>query len=217
MRSAICAKFASVTLGSMSKRTKTFSNSARISLLIVLVALAAGAGFWLKRSQITSPPRPPIYAPKVPAGMMAYIIFLPNAQAFLTRKIIMEKNPFPKPPTWEMKAGHTLELLCQRLKELPQNTKVLSFPKRGKDGVVTINLSEDFMKLQMQPDTAVALVLDAMASTLGTVASPNGKPVKMKVLVENQRVHGFSEFDLSEPWTSTQPQDETPPRTEDTV
>jgi hypothetical protein len=79
---------------------------------------------------------------------------------------------------------------------------------------VTVNLNAAFKKLDTSPETAVALVLDAMAKTLGAVNDPNGKPVKLRVLVEGKPLTVFNQYDLSEPWTSTQPEDETAPDAE---
>lgn len=194
------------------------SNSARISLAIIIIALIVGVVVWKRRphnntainsGQITT-------LRKLPPGMVLYTIYVPDDQALLTQKILAEKNPYPKKPTWEMKAGRTLELLFTKLKDLPSGTKILLVPKREKNGVVRINLSREFSRIQAKPDTVVALVLDAMASTLGAVdvggkTLNGGKAMKLRILIENQPVHEFSEFDLSTPWTSTQPQEEIAP------
>jgi hypothetical protein len=203
------------------------SDWVQLILVVCVVCVVSLAGaLWWKNHPVPAPaPKPPrvvkpVVTPQVMGhGTMVYTVYLPNEQAFLSRKKIEEKNPFPKPPTWEMKAGRTLELLFKKLTDLPPGTKILQIPKREKNGVVQINLSREFSRIQTKPDTVVALVLDAIASTLGAVEANGktlngGKPLKVRVLIENQPLREFSEFDLSEPWKSTQPQDETAPDAE---
>jgi hypothetical protein len=191
-----------------------------LPVLIVVIILAAGLIWWLRRpAPISNGGKTfptPTATPKSnkPPAMVSYTLYLPNDQALLSRHTVAEKNPFHGTPSWTLKAGRTLELLCQRLKDLPRATKVLNSPKRDAHGVVTVNMSDEFMKLDGAHETTVALVLDAMAKTLGAVDSPDGKPVKMRVLVEGKPIKTLSEFDLSEPWTSTQPEDETAPDAE---
>jgi hypothetical protein len=195
-----------------------------LPVVALLVLLVGGVLWWLSRPappvndgrpMPTSAPTP---SPTVNTGKpatMSYTIFLPNEQAFLSRKIITEKNPFPGTPTWSQKAERSLVILCQRLTALPRATKVLSPPKKDAKGIVTVNMSDEFMQLNGKHETTVGLVLDAIASTLGAVDSPGGKPAKVRILVEGKPITTLSEFDLSDIWTSSQPADETPPRPED--
>lgn len=194
-------------------------NGTLISLLIGLAAFGVGALLYsfLGPSRTTFPPTPKPTPVPMKNGMpvvMNYTMYVPNDNALLSRITVTEKNPFPRKPTWEMKAGRTLELLCKRLNLVPKRTKVLSAPKKDKNGIVTVNLSEDFNVLKEAHETSVALILDSMAATLGAVENPDGKPVPMRVLIEGKKLDIFSEYDLSEPWKSSQPADETPPDAE---
>jgi hypothetical protein len=188
-----------------------------VSLLIVIAAVGLGGLFYRRQARRVAPPTPQPTPASTKGGLpatMSYTMYVPDDNALLSRMVVTEKNPFPRPPTWEMKAGHTLELLCKKLILLPRALKVLSSPKRGKDGVVTVNFSDEFNVLKEAHETSVALILDSMASTLGAVDDPDGKPVPMRVLIEGKPVGIFSEYDLSEPWKSSQPADETPPDAE---
>jgi hypothetical protein len=190
------------------------------TLLFLIVALlwAVALIWWLRRPQPISDVGQPLPTPTThtvpPSHTLVYTLFLPNDQALLTRHSVTEKNSFSAKPDWTRKANRALELLCKRLKDLPQGTRLLGVPQRDAKGIVTVNLNAAFKKLDTSPETAVALVLDAMAKTLGAVNDPNGKPVKLRVLVEGKPLTVFNQYDLSEPWTSTQPEDETAPDAE---
>ena len=204
---------------STDNRPEKKQSGALMSLAIVAIAIGAGAFLYSRQNATNVTPTPTPKPTPVPMknGMpvvMNYTMYLPNDNAFLSRTTVTEKNPFPRKPTWEMKAGRTLELLCKRLDLVPKRTKVLSAPKKDKNGVVTVNLSEDFNVLKEAHETSVALILDSMAATLGAVDDPDGKPVPMRVLIEGKKLDIFSEYDLSEPWKSSQPADETPPDAE---
>jgi hypothetical protein len=190
-----------------------------LPLLIVALVWAAGLLWWLRQPAPMANggqalPTPVATPPKAPPAVISYTLFLPNDQALLSRHTVTEKNPLLVTPDWTHKAERALALLCERLKDLPPGTKVLGPPKKDADGVITINMSAEFKKLDQSSETAVALVLDAMAKTLGAVDSPGGKPVKLRVLVEGRPLQTLNQFDLSEPWTSTQPEDETAPNAE---
>ena len=191
-----------------------------LPLLFLAVALAAGVIWWLRRP--TTPTGPNTVATPVPTKTpqskrptaMSYTLYVPNDQALLSKRVVTEKNPFRTTPTWTLKAGRTLELLFKRLTILPRNTKVLNSPKRDAHGVVTVNVSQEFMTLDSAHETTAALVLDSIAKTLESVEPSDGKRTKVRILVEGKPIKTLSEFDLSEPWTSTQPADEMPPDAE---
>lgn len=189
-----------------------------LPILVVVIALAAGLAWWMRRPATVGNVRVTPTPTQAPSGQrpatMSYTLYLPNDQALLSKYVFSEKNPFPKTPTWEMRAGRTLELLSKRLNALPRTTKVLAPPKRFENNVVVVNMSREFMKLDSMHETRVGLVLDAIAKTLEAVEPSDGERVKVRILVEGKPIQTLSEFDLSDVWTSSQPADEMPPDAE---
>lgn len=190
-----------------------------------MIVGAGGVLWWLRSpAPVEEPGTTPTATPVAQATpksaqpkTITHTLFVPNEQALLSKTSVTEQNALPSTPTWETKASHTLKILFKHLKDLPRGTKVLGAPTRDKKGIVTINFSREFRGLDTMHETPVALVLDSVACTLGAIESPEDKPVKLRILVEGKPLHTLSEYDLSQPWTSSQPMDETAPSAEDTV
>lgn len=158
----------------------------------------------------STPTTPPETTPKPKST--TFILFVPNDNALLSpQKITDDKTPADAP--YGVKAKRALELLFPRLQFLPARTRLLSAPKKDKNGVVRVDFSKEFLSLDKQHETPVMLTLDAMARTLGALDSADGKNLKsakMLVTVEGKTVPTLGQFSLDEPWTASETVPDTP-------
>jgi hypothetical protein len=152
----------------------------------------------------STPPVPPDTAPKPKST--TFILFVPNDNALLSLQEVPDAST-PGDAPYDVKARRALELLFPRLKFLPPRVKLLSAPKKEKNGVVRVDFSKEFLSLGAQHETPVMLTLDAMARTLGALDSPDGKNLKsakMQVLINGKTVSTLGQFSLDEPWTASE-------------
>jgi len=159
---------------------------------------ANGVSNSVGNSALESTPTPKSAAALGPA----YILFLPNADAMLSRRVVRDTSNVLL-TTYEQKSRRVLELLFKKLDFLPKGTQLLEAPKKGPNGVVRLNLSKPFLQLDTSPDTAVLLILDSISRTLGALGSKGNqaaKPAKILILVEGKSVREFNQFSLAEPW-----------------
>ena len=156
-------------------------------------------------------PTPTVAATPLPKATR-FVLFVPNDNALLSREIVHDTNT-PAGAPYPQKAKRALELLFPKIEFVPKGVKLLAAPTKEKNGVVRVNLSKEFLKLDSQPETPVMLTLDAMAKTLGALDSKDGKTfdsAKMQVLVEGKTVQTLSQFSLDEPWEASETKPETP-------
>jgi hypothetical protein len=152
----------------------------------------------------STPPVPPETTPKPKST--TYILFVPNANAMLSQQKVTDAST-PGDAPYGVKAKRALELLFPRLKFLPARTRLLSAPKKEKNGIVRVDFSKEFLNLGTQSETPIMLTLDAMARTLGALESPDGKNLKsakMQITVDGKTVSTLGEFSLDEPWTASE-------------
>jgi len=148
----------------------------------------------------------PAAATPAPQQGAAYTVFVPNADAMLSRKIVRDQSTAVA-TTYEQKAKRSLELLFKELEFLPSETRLLEAPKKDAKGMVRLNFSKPFLQLDTSPETPVLLILDAISATLGALESKPasvGKPVKVLIVVEGKTVREFNQFSLVEPWQASQ-------------
>lgn len=137
-------------------------------------------------------------------------LFVPNDDARLSRKTVTDEKTSTGAP-YGKKAARALELLFPQIEFLPTGLKIVSEPIKDKNGVVHVNLSKEFLKLNTAHETPVMLTLDAIARTLGALNGGGGKvspPAKVLFLVEGKTVPTLSEFSLEEPWTVSETESE---------
>lgn len=149
-------------------------------------------------------------AVKPKAKGTTFTLFVPNDQALLSLQTVRDTST-PSGATYEQKAKRVLELLWKKLEFLPPQTRLLEPPQKTESGVVRVNLSKEFLKLDSQNETPVALTLDAISKTLGALESKNGKPVlsaKVRFLVEGKTIRSMSEFALDEAWQASEKEDD---------
>lgn len=171
--------------------------------------------FWVfARPNITRPPAPPkpaeptvtAPAPDSDSSSQNFVLFLPDSDALLTPETVVDAE-IPSDASYPQKAQRALELLFPRIEFLPEGVHLLSPPEKEPDGVVRVDLSREFLKLDSLHETPVMLTLDAMTRTLGAIDSEDGEnfePIKMQVLVEGKKLQTLSQFSLDKPWKATE-------------
>lgn len=169
--------------------------------------------FWvLARPNVPAQPEPTqtsnsaLNNPAPDTSSQSFVLFLPDSDALLTPETVVdEKTPSNAP--YSQKAQRALELLFPRIEFLPAGVRLLTPPEKEKNGVVQVDLSREFLKLDTLHETPVMLTLDAMARTLGAIESQDGKTfesVRMQILVDGKRLQTLSQFSLDEPWKASE-------------
>lgn len=142
----------------------------------------------------------------------AYTVFVPNADAMLSRKIVRDAST-PVATTYEQKAKRSLDLLFRELEFLPPETRLLEAPKKDAKGIVRLNFSKPFLQLDTSAETIVLLILDAISATLGALESKPasvGKPAKVLIMVEGKTLREFNQFSLVDPWQASEIEEAAP-------
>ncbi len=178
-----------------------------VPFLIFDAVVIAGALAWVMNKPSTQPEvssdaSATPTAEMTPADAQKFELFVPNDDARLSRKTVTDEN-IAANASYGEKATRALELLFPQVEFLPSGLRTVAPPAKDKDGVVRVNLSKEFLKLNTAHETPVMLSLDAIARTLGALDSPDGKsfkPAKVLFLVEGKTIPTLSEFSLNEPW-----------------
>lgn len=180
-------------------------------VVLDLIILGALAFFMTKQSpnqgnvaiSAVTIPTPAVMTPQPGEQEMEFTLYLPNDNALLSPKKV--KHEVPSNATYGQKANIAAQIVLDKIAFVPEGSKLLGEPKKDDKGVVQLNFNKKFLGLEHQSETPIMLTFDALAHTLGALEK-DGKPAKLQILVEGKTVSEFGEFDLSQPWKSTQPQ-----------
>lgn len=182
-----------------------------VPFLILDAILVTGAVAWVMTRSPNTQAKPQAGATPLTQATPAFeaqkfVLFVPNDDARLSRKTVTDENTAADAP-YAQKAERALELLFPQIKFLPPGLRTIAPPVKDRNGIVRVNLNQEFLKLNTMHETPVMLSLDSIANTLGALDSSHGdslKPAKVLFLVEGKTIPTLSQFSLDEPWVVSQ-------------